>query len=91
VWADRETCTVSMKALPYGGGTFPDARISDTARRQLAAQLASISREDIRALFAAARFPQHYSATDDEKDLDAWEAAFTDRVRQIAGAGPCPP
>jgi len=91
VWADRETCTVSMKALPYGGGTFPDARISDTARRQLAAQLASISREDIRALFAAARFPQHYSATDDEKDLDAWEAAFTDRVRQIAEAGPCPP
>jgi hypothetical protein len=90
VWADRATCTVSMKALPYGGGTFPDARIGDTARRQLARQLAAIPRGDVRALFAAARFPQHYSSTDDERDLDAWEAAFTGRVRQIAEAGPCP-
>ena len=33
MWADRSTCTVSMKTFPYGGGTFPDARISEAGRR----------------------------------------------------------
>ena len=90
VWADRSTCTVSMKNLPFGGGTFPDARIGEEARRQVATQLSSIPRADVRALFAAARFPEYYSSTADDKDLSRWEAAFTDRVRQIAAAGPCP-
>jgi len=89
-WADRATCTVSMKALPYNGGTFTDARITEGARLLIAEQLSAIPRADIRRLFEAARFPEHYSSTPDEKDLARWEQAFSGRVRQIAEGGPCP-
>jgi hypothetical protein len=90
IWWDRATCTVSMKAFPHAGGTFPDARISEPARAQIARQLGALGADQIRALFAAARFPEHYSSTDDEEDLAAWEAAFRERVRQITETGPCP-
>ena len=90
VWADRATCTVSMKAMPFQGGTFPDSRISETARARVAEQLASLTDADITGLFTAARFPEHYSGTDDERDLAAWRAAFKGRVEQIRQAGPCP-
>jgi hypothetical protein len=90
VWADRATCTVSMKALPFHGGTFPDARITEAARAQVADQLGAFSEAEITGLFAAARFPEHYSGTDDDRDLAAWRAAFRTRVAQIKAAGPCP-
>jgi hypothetical protein len=90
VWADRATCAVSMEGMPWGGGTFPEARISENGRATLARQLAAIGDEQARALFRAARFPEHYSTTDDERDLDVWTAAFRHRVEQITSAGPCP-
>jgi hypothetical protein len=90
VWADRATCTVSMKALPFNGGTFPDARITEAARAQVARQLGAFTDADISGLFAAARFPEHYSSTDDERDLAAWLSAFRERAGQISAAGPCP-
>lgn len=91
VWTDRAECLVSMRALPWRGATFPDARISEDGRAQLARQLAAISDEDVRNLFADARFHEFYSGTDDEKDVDQWTAAFRYRVEQIVHAGPCPP
>ena len=90
VWADRGACLVSMRGLPSRGATFPDARISEAGRQLLAQRLALISDDDIRALFAEARFPEFHAGTDDEHDLAAWTAAFRDRVEQITGAGPCP-
>jgi hypothetical protein len=90
VWADRATCAVSMEHMPFKGGTFPERRISEAGRAQLAAQLASLSSNDVRALFRAARFPEHYSSTDDDKDLEAWTDAFMHRRDQIVNAGPCP-
>jgi hypothetical protein len=90
VWSDPKTCSVSMKTLPFGGGTFRDAQISEPARAQVARQLSAISDDQIRGLFAAARFPEHYSNTDDEADLARWHAAFKRRVRQITAIGPCP-
>jgi hypothetical protein len=90
VWADRATCTVSMKALPFHGGTFPDSRISEEARVQVAEQLGALTDAEVTGLFAAARFPEHYSGTDDDRDVAAWLAAFKDRVDQIRSAGPCP-
>jgi hypothetical protein len=90
VWADRATCTVSMEHMPFEGGTFPAQRISESGRAQLAAQLAALRDDDVRALFRAARFHEHYSGTDDEKDLDAWTAAFAHRRDQIVSGGPCP-
>jgi hypothetical protein len=86
VWADRATCTVSMKAYPFHGATFPDVRISEDGRRQLAAALASISDGDLERLFRDARVPRFYSGTDDEADLAAWMAAFRGRADQIRAA-----
>jgi hypothetical protein len=90
VWADRATCAVSMEHLPFKGGTFPERRISEAGRAQLAAQLTALSDNEVRALFRAARFPEYYASTDDEKDLDAWTGAFAHRRDQIVSAGPCP-
>jgi hypothetical protein len=90
LWTDRATCTVSMKSLPFGGGTFPDAAITEAARLRVAGQLSAISGSEVRGLFRAARFPEYYSTTNDEKDVAAWAAAFRMRVEEIATAGPCP-
>jgi hypothetical protein len=90
MWADRTTCTVSMRWLPYQGATFPEARISEAGRAQLAQALSAVSQEEIAALFRDARFPEFQSATDDRRDLEAWVAAFRHRVDQIVDAGPCP-
>ncbi len=90
VWSDRLTCSVSMEGMPWHGGTFPATRIGEAGRARLARQLAAIGDDDVRSLFRAARFPEYYSTTHDDKDLDAWTAAFRHRVDQIASAGPCP-
>lgn len=90
VWADRDTCLVSMRGLPSRGATFPDTRISEAGRELLARRLALLSDDDIRTLFAEARFPEFHAGTADEHDLAAWTAAFRHRVEQITRAGPCP-
>jgi hypothetical protein len=90
VWQDREACVVSMRALPYRGATFPDARISEAGRLQFAARMAAITEADITRLFAEARFPEFQVGTDEDRDLRAWTAAFRHRVDQIVEAGPCP-
>jgi len=90
VWQDRSACRVSMHALPWGGGTFPNAQISEAARRQVADGLTALNDEQLRDFFRSARFPEFQTATDDERDLQQWVAVFKDRVRQIIEAGPCP-
>lgn len=89
VWADRRRCEVAMRALPFEGATFPPARISEEGRQLLARQLASIQEDEVRELFATARFAEFHSATDDGRDLQAWVAAFRHRADQIVMAGPC--
>lgn len=79
IWADVDSCTLSMKNLPYRGGTFQDVRISEEGRRLLGDRLAQLSRTQINALFVAAGFD----------DVDRWVAAFQDKVRQIADRSPC--
>jgi hypothetical protein len=90
IWADRSTCRVSMRSLPWNGGTFADVDITEAGRRQIADRLGAITDEDLRTLFQAARFPEFQSATDDARDLREWIAAFKSRARQIIDAGPCP-
>lgn len=89
VWHDRATCTLSMRSLPYRGASFIDAVITEPGRAQLAARLEALTDAEVRALFAGARFPQYQTATDDEKDLEAWTAAFRHRADQIVHAR-CP-
>jgi hypothetical protein len=90
IWADRATCAVSMHAMPYRGATFVDTQITEPARVRVGTELASFSDAELRKWFSDARFPQFYESTDDRKDLDAWVAAYRDRVGQILNAGPCP-
>ena len=89
MFADAPRCVLSMHALPFGGATFPDVRISEAGRLQLLRQLSSLTDDDLHRLFTDARFPQFYSGTDDGRDLAAWTAAFRARVDRIRTAGPC--
>ena len=90
IWSDRTTCRLTMRSLPWKGGTFPDVEITEAGRQQLADRLTALTDQDLRELFTAARFPQFQTATDDERDLREWMSAFKDRVREITDVGPCP-
>ena len=74
VWNDAATCAVSMKGMPYNGGTFEDVTISEEGRRLLADRLRQLSAQQIETLFTSAGFD----------DVSEWVATFQDRVRQIA-------
>ncbi len=90
IWSDFAGCEVSMRRMPYGAGTFPTVAISEEGRAWLGRRLAMLPEAGVRGLFETARFDDYHSGTDDQRDLDAWTAAFRDRVDQIVSAGPCP-
>jgi hypothetical protein len=81
VWHDAAKCLVSMKAMPYKGGTFEDVAISEGGRRLLADRLQQLSAKQTETLFTAAGL----------EDVPAWTAAFQNRVRQIVERPACPP
>ena len=80
VWADAASCTISMKHLPYDGGTFQDVSVSEEGRRLLSDRLTKVTTSQLTALFTNARFD----------DVDRWVAAFERRVDAIAHRPPCP-
>lgn len=80
IWHDSARCLVSMKGMPYDGGTFEDVAISEGGRTILAERLRQLTPAHIESLFTAARI----------EDVPAWTAVFRDRVRQIVDRGPCP-
>ncbi len=80
VWADEASCTVTMKWMPYNGGTFEDARISEGGRRLVGDRLKQLSRAQIEALFTAAGVD----------DVHEWASVFQDKVGQIVNRPPCP-
>jgi hypothetical protein len=90
VWKDRARCLVTMRHLPYRGGTFAEVKIPEAGRLQLASRLTALTESQIRELLTIARVPQFQSGTDDTRDVEAWMAAFKSRIGQIADAGPCP-
>jgi hypothetical protein len=79
-----------MRRLPFGGGTFPDVTLSEEGRILLGRRLMALPDAEVRSLFETARFPDHHTATDNDRDLEAWTRAFRFRVEQILTAGPCP-
>ena len=88
IWSDAARCMVSMKSMPYGGATFVDRQISEGGRSLLARQLTALSREQTTTLFQAA----HFNDTDSRgAAVGDWVEVFSDKVRQIKEAGPCPP
>jgi hypothetical protein len=84
IWADAHRCTVSMKAMPYDGGTFPDVQITEGGRQLIARHLAALDDQQIVSMFSTLRFGESGA------DASAWAQAFREKVRQITEAGPCP-
>jgi hypothetical protein len=81
VWSgDPSECLLSMRGVPYNGGTFEDVRISDEGRRLLGGRLRQIPREQIVALFTVAGF----------ESVPEWVSAFEDKVGQVVNRRPCP-
>lgn len=78
VFADR-TCRLSMKEMPYNGGTFEDVAISDEGRRLLGDRLGRLTPAQIETLFVTAGFDQ----------VPEWVNVFRDRVRQITDHPGC--
>ena len=89
VWADPAACSVSMRSLPYGGSSFPDARISEDGRAFLASRLTQLTTQQVRDLFEGARFAEFPHADADARDVDNWVLAFQNKVRAI-GSARCP-
>jgi hypothetical protein len=89
MWADAQRCAISMRQLPYGGGTFPDVEITEAGRRLIARQLEALSDAQMVSLFRAARFPEHFGDSP-SGDPNAWAQLLRDKIRQISTAGPCP-
>lgn len=90
IWSDVTRCMVSMRQLPFKGGTFPDVQISERGRQLIARQLSALTDHQVVALFSSARFREYFGERDPVGDPTAWARAFHDKVRQIANAGPCP-
>jgi len=79
LWKDPARCSVSMRHLPFHGGTFPDTTISEAGRRVLGDRLMGVSRAEVAAIFTDAGFT----------DVQKWVDAFGERVETILRAS-CP-
>ena len=81
VWfGDRSDCLLSMREMPYNGGTFDDTAVSEGGRRLLGERLRQISPTQIETLFATAGLDE----------VTKWAAVFQDKVRQIVERPACP-
>ena len=81
---------ISMRRLPWGGGTFPDAHISEEGRLFLLGLLDQLTQPQLEALFTASRITSLESTHYESRLPGAWARAFLDKVRQVRDAGPCP-
>lgn len=90
IWKDGASCLVSMEHLPWGGGTFPESRISEGGRQQLLGLLQQLSDSQLRDLFESSGITRLDQVNAESRRVEAWIGAFKDRVKQIREAGPCP-
>ena len=90
VWSDAATCTVSLRGLPYDGSTFDDVQISEAGRTFLAVRLRTFSDDQIRRLFAGARFDRAPSRDPAASDINSWMLAFKKKRDAIDNRAPCP-
>jgi hypothetical protein len=90
VWKDGASCLVSMEHLPWGGGTFPESRISDKGRQHLLGLLTQLSDAQLRDLFDDSGITAHDQVSAEARSAAPWIAVFKDKVKQIRDGGPCP-
>ncbi len=91
VWVDAASCRVSMRSLPYGGSSFPNATISEEGRAFLAERLRGLTRADLRALVQGARLDRYRPLKGRAASLDEWADAMYAKVRAIVDRAPCQP
>jgi hypothetical protein len=90
VWQDRPTCTLSMRELPYHGGTFGSVRVSEEGRQFLLGLLGQLSEQQVSELFAGARFDKPRSPLKRARPISDWVRVFTSRLEQLRNGPPCP-
>jgi hypothetical protein len=90
VWSDVASCTVSMRALPYSGLSFPDIQITEAGRRFLADRLRQLTRSQVRDLFRGARLERYRPKAGDAQPVDAWVDGFMNKVADVSERPPCP-
>ncbi len=83
IWSDLATCRVSLRRLPFKGGTFDEVRISEAGRAHLASLLGPLSEAQIEGLFTGARFPAYTGHTAEATEVGAWVQAFQGKVKEI--------
>ena len=96
VWTDRAACAISMETLPYHGGTFGAARVSESGRQFLIRLLNQLSDAQIEDLFSGARFDQRVRSSfplgtgTDARPVSEWTRVFRSRQKQISDGPACP-
>ena len=90
IWKDESACLVSMEHLPWGGGTFPEHRISEAGRRHLLELVEPLSDAQLRALFDGSGMTAHDQVSAESRRAEPWIATFKEKVKQIRDVGPCP-
>ena len=89
VWKDRSRCLISMRLMPFRGGTFKDREISEGGRQLLARQVTAVSEEQATALFTGARLHEFHQSGE-AADPRAWARALMKKAAQISQGEPCP-
>lgn len=90
IWTDARACRVSMKTLPFDGGTFPDRQVSEEGRQFALRLLRPLTREQLDTLFTSSGVTAFPHVLAEARQPRAWTDAFLDKVRQIEHGGPCP-
>ena len=91
IWSDAAACRLSMKALPFGGATFPDVQVSEEGRQFALRLLRPLTREQLDTLFVESGVTAFPHVLAEARVAQAWTQTFLDKVHQIETAGPCAP
>ncbi len=90
VWLNAAECRVSLRALPYDGGTFPDHLISEEGRQFTLGLLRQLSRDQIARLFVQSGVTRFNHVFAEARNAEPWVDAFSAKIDSLASAGPCP-
>lgn len=90
LFADARACRISMATLPYSGGTFEEARISEEGRQLALGLLRPLTAAQLNTLFEASGVTAFAHVLADAQRPQAWTDVFLAKVAQLEAAGPCP-
>jgi hypothetical protein len=89
-FADARACRINLATLPYSGGTFGEARISEEGRQLTLSLLRPLAAAQLNTLFESSGVTAFEHVLADARRPQAWTDAFLAKVAQLEAAGPCP-